>query len=598
MVLLDTIPATRAIVDPFTTDVDLTHRGARSLAFTYAGPCTGKGITLRRELSDLSEDTGDWLVEHVLPCSLADATDYRVTVNATGTAGKRYRAELEFATSQGGPRTLSVVDQTLTSSHRVNGLFDRYIDVAVIDEIDSWILRALARVTIGKIADLSWRELTARRAVHGVIAQHIEYDSRNPAGEPATLTGLVAFPDIAGDPDFQHKDRVVVLSHATGSTPSSLSIDDGWLVLATLMAGRGYLVIAPDNFGRGGSKIHPLDGTVQLETYLMANRVAINTLDMVNAVLASDDYRAFRPPDADADVLSIGYSQGGHSAIAFWLAAQVGDVGFKVREVYSGGAPHGLYETVRGTLARLDGRCDDSPWCRDMHLNAVLPYLTKRILPPLVAYGGVGLELDEVVDGDELADDFVAGMLDNEPRYDALKILLQQSSFTNLVELEQAMAIPETRVALYHSPFDRLVPAQNTRDLVELLSPDFDARYFAEECDGALYGVLADRVRIDGLVHTICGLEALDEALQDLTARTSAVSTDAGTETVHREPGGWLDRAETLAGRALADAPALAEFTTAASADDLQTLAGILRETASADLEALADQLTSPNAPP
>ena len=486
IVLLDTIPAKRAIVDPSTTDVGLTHRGAESLAFTYAGPCTGRGIALRRELVDLSDGNDDLLVEHVLPCSLADAAAYTVTVNATGTDGTRHRGQLEFATRRGESNPLTVIDQTTTSAADVNRLFDRYLEARVIDEIDSWILRTLARVTIGKIADLAWRELTARRAVHDVVAQRVAYDSRNPAGEAATLTGLVAFPDIAAAPDFRHRDRVVVLSHATGSTPSSLALDDGWLVLATLIAGRGYLVIAPDNFGRGGSKTHPVDGTAQPETYLMANRVAVNTLDLVAAVLDGDDYRAFRVQDADADVVAIGYSQGGHSAVAFWLAAQVGEVGFKLREVYSGGAPHGLYPTVRGALQRLDGRCDGSPWCRDVHLDAVMPYLTKRVLPPLVAYGDVGLALDEVVDGEGLVHGFVAGMLDNDPRYDALKILLQQSTFTNLVAPETAMTVPDTRIALYHSPFDRLVPAQNTRDLVELLAPEFNAHYFAEECDSSL----------------------------------------------------------------------------------------------------------------
>ena len=525
----------------------------------------------------------------MLPCSLADFTAYTVTVNAT-VDDERYRGELDFATGRRGSDTLSVVEQATTSAYAVNRLFDRYIDNAVIDEIDSWALRALARVTIGKIADLSWPELTAHRAAHDVIAQRVAYGSRNPAGEPATLTGLVAFPDIAADPGFRPRDRVVVLSHATGSTPSSLSDDDGWLVLATLIAGRGYLVIAPDNFGKGGSATDPVDGTRRPETYLMANRVAINTLDMVAAVLASDDYRAFRAQDADADVLAIGYSQGGHSAVAFWLAAQVGDVGFTVRELYSGGAPHSLYQTVRGALARLDGRCDDSPWCRDVHLRAAIPYLTKRVVPPLVAYGNVGLELDEVIVDDQLTDDFVSGMLDNEPRYDALKILLQLSSFTNLVEPAKAMTARDTRIHLYHSPFDRLVPAQNTRDLVELLSPEFDARYFAEECDTALYEILSERVRIAGLVHTICGLEALDEALQDMTARASPEAVGFA-EAVDPKPGRWLARAEALARSALDDAPALAEFTETASSDDLRVLADMLRDTGSEDLELLADRL-------
>ena len=563
--------------------------------FTYAGPCTGKGVALRRELTDLSEGNSEELIEHMLPCSLAGSTAYTVTVNASANE-ERYRGELDFATSHGGADMLSIVEQTTTSAHTVNRLFDRYIDKAVIDEIDSWILRALARVTIGKIADLSWPELTARRAVHDVIAQRVAYGSRDPSGEPATLTGLVAFPDIATDPDFRPRDRIVVLGHATGSTPSSLHTDDGWLVLATLIAGRGYLVIAPDNFGRGGSATDPVDGTQQPETYLMANRVAINTLDMVAAVLAADDYRAFRAPDADADVLAIGYSQGGHSVVAFWLAAQVGDVGFTVRELYSGGAPHGLYQTVRGALARLDGRCEDSPWCRDVHLGAVIPYLTKRVLPPLVAYGETGLELDRVVADDRLTDEFVAGMLDNEPRYDALKILLQLSTFTNLVDPAKAMAAHDTRIHLYHSPFDRLVPAQNTRELLELLSPGFDARYFAEECDSSLYEILAERVRIAGLVHTICGMETLDEALQDMTARASAGVV--GFEPVDSEPGRWLDRAEALARAALDDGPALAEFTATASPDDLRILAEMLRDTASQDLELLADRLQPPTNSP
>ena len=563
------------------------------MQFTYSGPCTGSGIVLRRSLTDLSADTDDELVEHVLPCSLADARAYTVAVNATDEDEKRYRGELDFSTGFRESSELAVLEAAATSARDVNRLFDRYIDEALIDEIDSRILRALARVTIGKIADLSWRELTAGRATHGVIAQRIGYGSHDPAGEPSTLTGLVVFPDISADPNFHHKDRVVVLHHATGSTPSSLSTDDSWYVLANLLAGRGYLVIAPDNFGRGGTATHPVDGRAQYETYLMASRVATNSLDMVTAVLGDADYGAFHDTETETDVVAIGYSQGGHSVVAFWLAAQVGDAGFEIRELYSGGAPHNLYATVRGAVVRLNGSCDEEPWCRDVHLAAVMPYLTKRILPPLLAYGDIGLDTDEVMDGERLADDFVTGMIDREPRFDALKTLLQLSTFTNLVEPSKAFAIPDTRIRLYHSPFDRLVPARNTQDLFDLLSPEFDARYFAEECDGALYEILAERIGFTGLVHTICGMETLDEALQDLHARDSAGAAGAGTS-LGNEPAPWLAAAESLARDALADAGGLAEFRNASSAEDLSTLAGLLRGYGSTDLEALADQLTRP----
>ena len=591
--LIDTIPAAQARVDPSTAAVDVTHRGKAGMQFTYSGPCTGSGIVLRRSLTDLSADTDDELVEHVLPCSLADARAYTVAVNATDEDENRYRGQLDFSTGFRESSEPAVLEAATTSARDVNRLFDRYIDEALIDEIDSRILRALARVTIGKIADLSWRELTAGRATHGVIAQRIGYGSHDPAGEPSTLTGLVVFPDISADPNFHHKDRVVVLHHATGSTPSSLSTDDSWYVLANLLAGRGYLVIAPDNFGRGGTAIHPADGTAQAETYLMASRVSTNSLDMVTAVLDNADYGAFHDTETETDVVAIGYSQGGHSVVAFWLAAQVGDTGFEIRELYSGGAPHNLYATVRGAVVRLNGSCDEEPWCRDVHLAAVMPYLTKRILPPLLAYGDIGLDTDEVMDGERLADDFVTGMIDREPRFDALKTLLQLSTFTNLVEPSKAFAIPDTRIRLYHSPFDRLVPARNTQDLFDLLSPEFDARYFAEECDGALYEILAEGIGITGLVHTICGMETLDEALQDLHARDSAGAAGSGTS-LGNEPAPWLAAAESLARDALADAGGLAEFRNASSAEDLSTLAGLLRGYGSTDLEALADQLTRP----
>ncbi|MCY4060507.1 MAG: hypothetical protein OXG44_21220, partial [Gammaproteobacteria bacterium] len=111
-------------MDPSTTDVGLTHRGRKGLAFTYAGPCTGTGIALRRELTDLYDGNSEELIEHMLPCSLADSTAYTVTVNATA-EDKRYRGELDFATRHGGSDTLSVIEQTTTSVYGANRLLDR-----------------------------------------------------------------------------------------------------------------------------------------------------------------------------------------------------------------------------------------------------------------------------------------------------------------------------------------------------------------------------------------------------------------------------------------------------------------------------------------
>ena len=191
--------------------------------------------------------------------------------------------------------------------------------------------------------------------------------------------------------------------------------------------------------------------------------------------------------------------------------------------------------------------------------------MTDRILPPLLNYGDVELTCEEVFDGEGLAGEFVTGMLDGEPRYDALKTLLQLNSFTNIVEL------------------------------AEVIEADFDAQFHAEECDGTLYKILSERLRINGLVHSICGMETLDEALQDFRAReVNNAGFDADADAAAGSLQRWLDAAEHDARAAVEDAEAVARFRAANSTDALETLAEVLRETGSKDLERLADQLHGP----
>ena len=561
--------------------------------FTYAGPCGSDGITLRRSLTDLSGGNEDQLFAHKLPCTLANTRAYTVRLDATRGDGRRYRGELDFSTNNSRSEPpLTVLEQVAVPKHVVDNALDHYITETLLREIDSRFLALLAAVAVGKIADLSWRQLT-KRAAYGVISQRVSYASRRPNGEHAILTGLVAMPDTRTIVDFEPRSRVVVLSHSTGSTPSSLSITDGWYMLANVIAGRGYLVIAPDNWGRGGSSGDG-DGTDRPEPYLMANRVANNTLDMVRAVLDDDDYRAFHDPDNDTDVAVVGYSQGGHSAVAVWLAAQVADA-IEVRELYSGGAPHDLYATFRGALQRLDGSCDANPWCRDVHVRTISPYITNRILPPLLAYTDVGLTRDELVDGDRVAQEFVTGMLNNDSRYDALKTVLQLNSFTNLVDPAEALTDHDTRIHLYHSPFDRLVPERNTRDFADLLLPEFNVEYHDDECDSDLYSVLSDTVPIVGFIHSVCGMETLDEVLKDFRDREAAeAGTDSGEPDVpstRRSLSGWRTLAEMRAKEVANDPEALDGLRRSASAESLGVLAELLRDTGSADLDHLADEL-------
>ena len=517
--LFDAIPAGGERIDPASTRLNIVHLGRPGLRYRYVGACSPAGLAVRRSVTDLGGARQE-LVNHQLACTMRPLTAYRITLDATAADGRRYRGELEYSTTGTGRTSLDVVDHVTVPAAHADGLFEGFIAEAVLDEIDSPILGLLAVGIVTELAKQHWPNLAAWPAEFGVISERVAYTSRDPRGARAQLSGLVAMPDIGGVGDFEPRDRVVLLGHATGSTPGSLSLTDSWHVLAVLIASHGYLVVAPDNWGRGATAHH--NGSDQPETYLMADRVAGNGLDLLAAVL-DGDYDEFHAAAPDVDVSIVGYSQGGHSAMAMWLASQVGENGFIVREVYSGGAPHDLYRTFRGALQHADGSCDDDPWCRNVVEQAILPYVRDRVLPGLLEYQAIGLDLDDLVDADGFTDEFVTGFLGGESRYDALKTALQRNSFTNILEPEETLALRDVGIHLYHSAFDRLVPEQNTRELTELLAPGFDVT-FHDACNSDAYEALSETVSVVGVVHSVCGFEMLDAVLGDLRDRAASAT--------------------------------------------------------------------------
>lgn len=510
--LVDSVPAPGATIAPGATELAIAHLAPAGLAFSPVDTCQPAGVTLRRTVTGLSDTAAQALVEHHLQCQLAPQSAHRIGIEGEGGA-ERFRAELPFATGAdpGPPRLVKQDSRTLPRA-AVNELFDSYVAAAIGQWLEALGETATDAVedAIDDLAERAWGELVNPNATYDVFAQRVSYSSRNPRGEPdALLTGLIAMPEV-GMGGFTPKSRMIVLSHATGSTPGSLANSDSWFLLAAILAGRGHLVIAPDNWGRGGQRSGP-------ETYLMGGRVANNTVDLLRTVLASDDYRQFLPADGPPQLALIGYSQGGHSAMAVWLALQAVDVGVSVRELYSGGAPHNLYRTVIGALEALADRCDGNRWCRDVGEDTIRSYLVGRVLPGFLAHANVGLTEDEVTVDGAITPDFLRGMLETDSRFDAAKALLQLNSFTNLVDLAGALPSSDTRIHLYHSQFDRLVPERNTRELASLLEGGFNVTYHDEECGSTEYRLFARLVEdVVGAVHAVCGLEMLDEALKGL----------------------------------------------------------------------------------
>ena len=588
--LVDAIPASGVTVDSTTAGLNIVHTGDADWEFEYAGDCDPDGVSLRHALTDLSDGEDDReVVDHKLACPLEAGAEHQVQVNATGGDGTRYRAALEF-TAAGEPAApgVTVLDSTTLSPGAVDRLLHRYVRDAVLDEVALPIVGTLAALIVAEIAERVWTELGAREATYGTVSHAVSYASRSPSGAAATLSGLVAMPDIGSDPGFVRLGRTVVLHHATGSTPSRLRADEGWYVLANLLAGRGHLVVAPDNWGRGEGS----SGADQPETYLMANRVANNALDMVRAVLADERYRAFHDAPETVEAALIGYSQGGHSAIAAWLANAAVAGPIAIREVHAGGGPHDLYRTFRGVLQEVSGRCAGDPWCRDVDTDVLTPYAAHRILPPFLRYADVGLTAEDVLDGAQLADAFVDGMLSGEERFDALKTLLQLNSFPNIVDLAGTIPPPDARIHLYHSALDRLVPQQNSRDLADALSPAVDVTPHFDGCGSRAYEELADLVDTVGVIHAICAFEMFDRALRDLRLGEAARAGYDRAATRRLDPAlPWRALAERRAAAALADPSAVAAFRAARSASESRRQARRLRATNSPRLGELANRL-------
>ena len=60
------------------------------------------------------------------------------------------------------------------------------------------------------------------------------------------------------------------------------------------------------------------------------------------------------------------------------------------------------------------------------------------------------------------------------------------------------------------------MPARNTEALAALLAPDFDVRFDRGECASDVYEALRAAVDRVGFIHTLCGMEMLDDVMRDL----------------------------------------------------------------------------------
>ncbi len=511
LTLIDAQPANDAAMASLQNPaISFSHEGQSDLTIALEDDCmSSRSTTVRRAAFDLSGTDTDQLIEHRIRCELAENQTILATMDGTRPNDAMFTADFSFSTGVVDPNVLTVTDQVTRTRDDINDMFTGYVEGALISDLDvSDSIAALLLDTIIEISEANWDNLTDPDALYPVSAQQVSYPSRDPSGEPSLLSGLIAVPVIDGVTDFVARESLIVLSHATGSTPGDLSPEDAWFILANQLASRGYLVVAPDNYGRGITVDEP-------ETYLMASRTADNAIDLISQVIESPDYQEIY---SGSVVTIVGYSQGGHSAIDLWLSLSTnGPADVAIDRVYAGGAPHNLYQTFRGVIEHLNASCNDGVYCRYVDSGTTLPFATDRILPGFLSYTNTGLTQSEIItDEGNIEPSFIADFIGNAERVDRLKALLQLSSFSDIVNFSE-LALPGTpEIHLYHSDFDRLVPSANTNELADRLSPIANVDFHDGRCNGSGYELIFGLTETVGAIHTLCGLSVLDDAMEDL----------------------------------------------------------------------------------
>ncbi|MDA0791409.1 MAG: hypothetical protein O2780_18385 [Proteobacteria bacterium] len=511
---LDQMPGDGAAAVPgFRRGVAASQVAPGGTTFTYATSCSDQHVLVTvRDIEDVSGESDNVLVTHDFSCASGFGPDESVTITVSGEHSSG-PTEGSFSFTTGNELPVLTVDAELRQSELdVASGFAQYISGALIDELD---LPALSGFLIrGLILDLAaseWRALADPDVDYPVVFQRLHFSSSAPNGDLTTASGLLAFPDRSDLAEFQPRDRVILLHHATGSTPSAMDPTDAWYILAGLFAARGYLVFAPDNHGRGVTAELP-------ETYLMAQQTATVAVDFMMAVLDSGHYVAIFDDESPVPLSIVGYSQGGHSAIASWLeiAARHSD-SLTVLSVHSGGGPHQIYRTFRGVLEQIDGRCgEEDDYCRLVDPATMIPFATGHILPGLLDYGPTSLEVTDVIEGDTLRTDFITDFLGQAERLDDLRLWLQLNSFGNILNGDSRFGAMPTTIHLYHSPYDRLVPAINTTELAAALGTVVSVEHHSNECSSDGFELIFQTTDRVGVLHTLCGLNVMDQILRRL----------------------------------------------------------------------------------
>ena len=177
-----------------------------------------------------------------------------------------------------------------------------------------------------------------------VTGYRVEYSTRHPhGGGEITASGLLLVPSLSRPSPLliYHRSTLLTKAAAPSLIPDTMIVMDPITderATMIMLALQGYIVLAPDYTGYGSSDDirHP---------YIHKKSVTQTSLDMffsVKEALEGHDISATK------DVYVMGYSQGGHGAMAFAQGFQENNTSdFTIKAIAAGGGPYDIPETIR-----------------------------------------------------------------------------------------------------------------------------------------------------------------------------------------------------------------------------------------------------------
>ena len=506
LTFLEKIPrSTVTNANPEKITISIAHKTYSDATSDFHIDCNRPNLKKTLRTIQDSIQNYDQITQHIVDCGFEENTVYSINLRETDPTRSDLEGSHKFSTGTASNNLLTVQDTLVLQQEDIAELFVSYINGALITKTGmSRTIQDIILEPVLGVADQFWSTLVNPTPLYDVVSERVLYESQDPLGNPSTdLRGLISYPLVDAEDSFTPRKQMILLSHATGSSPSDLDLEDAWFIIANHLASRGYLVVAPDNYGNDTNSL-------ENETYLLSFQTAINSLDMLR--LGVESY-----PDVYSgnEITLIGYSQGGHSAVGILSLAQLKFKDLNFSQSYIGGGPLNLYGTFKGVLENLNGTCQDTDYCELIDSSTSEPFATDRILPGFLQYSDTGLTTDELIEDDRLARDFIDNFLKMDPVYEKLRGLLEINSFTNIKNPESFFA-PDTKINFYHSEFDRLVPVANAEDFVRLFSEHVNLNFDASECNSNSFKLISEAADKAGIVHTLCALNVFDTIMNEL----------------------------------------------------------------------------------